>query len=239
MVKVPTVIKGQPTSQEVRQRIKAEGRPVMLSCSLGKDSLAAWVALEEDGIEVVPYYLWSIPHLPMIEESIAEIEGVFGVRIHQYPHPRWFGTLKNLLAQSPDHCGIIEAARLADMSYEKERPLILEDLGLPDDTWDCDGVRACDSPYRRTALMKNGVMKHSTRKASVVADWTKAEVMDSLERRGIGLPPDYELFGRSFDGLDMRFIKPIRDNRPEDYEVIKKWYPLIDMDILRWEHYGL
>lgn len=51
---MPTIIKGQPTSAEIRKRLKAEGRPVVLSCSLGKDSLAAWVALEDEGIEVVP-----------------------------------------------------------------------------------------------------------------------------------------------------------------------------------------
>lgn len=50
---MPTIIKGQPTSAEIRKRLKAEGRPVVLSCSLGKDSLAAWVALEDEGIEVV------------------------------------------------------------------------------------------------------------------------------------------------------------------------------------------
>ncbi|RVU97043.1 phosphoadenosine phosphosulfate reductase [Coriobacteriales bacterium OH1046] len=236
---MPTVIKGQPTSAEVRQRIKAEGRPVLLACSLGKDSLAAWVALEEDGIEVVPYYLWSIPRLPLIEESIAEIQGIFGVRIHQYPHPRWFSSLTGYLAQPPHHCGIIEAAQIADMTYERERPLILDDLGLPADTWECDGVRACDSPYRRAALTRHGLMKESTRKASVIADWTKAEVMDALGRRGIGLPPDYGLFGRSFDGYDMRFMRPLRERRPRDYEIVRKWYPLIGSDELRCEHYGI
>lgn len=234
-----TTIKGQPTSAEVRKLLKAEGRPVMLACSLGKDSLAAWVALEDEGIEVVPVYFWSIPRLPMIEGSIKQVEDVFGVRIHQYPHPRWFRTLNNCVFQAPERCGIIEAAQLAEMTYETERPLILEDLGLPDDTWECDGVRACDNPYRRASLTRHGVMKKTTRKASVIADWTKSEVMDALERRGIGLPPDYELFGRSFDGLDMRFMKPLREKSPEDFAIVEKWYPFIKADELRWEHYGL
>ena len=52
-------------------------------------------------------------------------------------------------------------------------------------------------------------------------------------------PPDYELFGRSFDGLDMRFMKPLREKRPDDFAVVKKWYPFIEADEKRWEHYGL
>lgn len=79
---MPTIIKGQPTSAEIRKRLKAEGRPVVLSCSLGKDSLAAWVALEDEGIEVVPIYYWSIPGLPMVEQNVRTIEKVFGVKIH-------------------------------------------------------------------------------------------------------------------------------------------------------------
>lgn len=54
-----------------------------------------------------------------------------------------------------------------------------------------------------------------------------------------GLPPDYELFGRSFDGLDMRFMKPLREKRPKDFEVVKQWCPFIEADEKRWSHYGL
>lgn len=232
-----TIIKGQPTSAEIRKVLAKENRAVMLACSLGKDSLAAWVALERENIEVVPVYFWTIPKLPMIEESIKTIEDIFKVKIHQYPHPRWFKSLNSMLDQSPDHCSVIEACQMPNFTYEDMRPLIYEDLGLDKDTWECDGVRACDNPYRRASLTKHGLMKKSTHKASVIADWTKAEVMDSLVDRSIGLPPDYELFGRSFDGLDARFMKPLKERRPKDFEIVKKWYPLIESDILRWEHY--
>lgn len=236
---MPTKIKGQPTSGEVIAALKEEGRPVALGCSLGKDSLAAWVAMEEAGIEVVPVHFWTIPRLPLVEETVARMEGVFGVKIHQYPHPRFFRTINNMVYQSPEHCSIIEAANLPEPSYEDEWPLIKDDLGLPGDTWVADGVRACDSIQRRASLTKHGVMKRSNRKVSVIADWTKSEVMDALDRRGIGMPPDYELFGRSFDGLDKRFMEPLREKRPEDFALVEKWYPLIRADELRWSHYGL
>ena len=161
------------------------------------------------------------------------------MKIHQYPHPRWSRTLNNCVFQSPEHCDVIEAANMPVFGYDDMRPFILEDLGLPENTWFCDGVRACDNPYRRASLTKHGLMKLTTRKASVVADWTKSEVMAAIERRGIGLPPDYELFGRSFDGLDMRFMKPLREKRPKDFEVVKQWYPFIEADEKRWAHYGL
>lgn len=236
---MPTTIKGQPTSAEVRARLKAEGRPVALACSLGKDSLAAWCALEADGIEVVPVYFWSIPGLKLVEENIASIEDVFGVHINQAPHPRFFRMLRRMVLQPPERMAAILQAGIVELDYDDMWPDIKADLGLEHDTWVCDGVRACDSIQRRASLTKHGVMKTTTRKASVIADWTKAEVMEALDRRGIGLPPDYEMFGRSFDGLDMRFMKPLRENRPEDFETVRKWFPLVEMDEMRWSHYGL
>ena len=235
---MPTVIKGQPTSAEIVSRLKADGRPVALACSLGKDSLAAWVALEEAGIEVVPVYFWSVPRLPLIEENVKQIEKVFGVKIHQEPHPRFFRMLDEMTLQPPERIATIMKAGMEKPDYDDLWPMIKEDLGLPPDAWVCDGVRACDSIQRRASLTRNGVMKRTTHKASVIADWTKSEVMDALERRGIGLPPDYELFGRSFDGLDERFMRPLRENRPEDYEAVKQWFPFVEADILRHDHYG-
>ena len=234
-----TTIKGQPTSAEIRARLKAEGRPVLLACSLGKDSLAAWCALEKDGIEVVPVYFWTIPNLPLIAENIATIEKVFGVKIHQAPHPRFFRMLSHYVLQPPQRITSIQYANINALDYDEMWPIIKEDLGLPADTYVCDGVRACDSIQRRASLTKHGILKQTTHKACVIADWQKQEVMDALEERGIGLPPDYEMFGRSFDGLDERFMRPLKENRPQDFEIIKKWFPFVDADIYRWQHYSM
>ena len=175
----------------------------------------------------------------MVEETIQKMESIFGVKIHQYPHPRWFKSLNDFIDQTPDRCGVIEAARMRNWSYEELWKYILQDLGYPPDTWIADGVRACDSIQRRASLTKHGVIKPAKHKVSPIADWTKGEAMAALERRGIGLPPDYVLFGRSFDGLDKRFMEPLRKQRPEDFEIVKKWFPLIQSDEMRWEHYGI
>ena len=52
-----TVIRGQGTSEEVRQKLHDEGKPVLLAFSCGKDSIATWLALEDAGVEVVPCYM--------------------------------------------------------------------------------------------------------------------------------------------------------------------------------------
>lgn len=238
---MPTQIKGQPTSAEVIARLKAEGRPVALSFSCGKDSIAAWIALEDAGVEVVPVYMYSVPPgtLRFVEDDVAYFESSFGVHIHQYPHPAYFAFFNHFICQAPQNLGIIEASCMPEPKYPEMWRLIKDDLGLPQDTWVADGVRAADSIVRRASFVRHGVMKASSRKVSVIADWLKAEVMAAIERRGIALPIDYELFGRSFDGLDYRFLAPMRDKLPDDYARLLEIYPMAELDIARHEHYGI
>lgn len=238
---MPTQIKGQPTSAEVIARLKAEGRPVLLSFSCGKDSIAAWIALEDAGVEVVPCYLYSVPPgtLSFIEEEVEYFSDFFGVRVRQYPHASYFRQLNESQLLAPDELAIVEAAQMPTPTYAEIWQMIKIDLGMPQDTWIADGVRAADSIVRRASFVRHGVMKASSRKVSVIADWLKAEVMGAIERRGVELPIDYELFGRSFDGFDYRFLKPLRDHLPEDFERLIEIYPLAEADLWRHEHYAV
>lgn len=236
---MPTTIKGQPTSEEVLSRLKAEGRPVLLSFSCGKDSIAAWIAMEEHGIDVVPVYMWTVPNLKFVDSELGYFEAKFGRRIHRFPHASAYRFLSDYAYQAPENCGLVEACQIPTPDYREVWRFVREALGLPGDTWVADGVRAADSIVRRASFVQHGVMKPGSRKVSVIADWLKAEVMGAIERRGVELPIDYKLFGRSFDGLDARFTKPIRDNLPDDWETIKTWFPLVEVDILRREHYGI
>ena len=76
-------------------------------------------------------------------------------------------------------------------------------------------------------------MKKSNLKVSPIWDWLERSVYGVIKDAGIKLPIDYELFGRSFDGIDYRFLKPIYDNLPDDYEQILKWFPMAEMELIR------
>jgi len=58
---VTTIVKGQPPSTEIRRRLKAEDRPVLVAMSLGKDAIATNIALREAGIETHLAYMYYIP----------------------------------------------------------------------------------------------------------------------------------------------------------------------------------
>lgn len=236
---MPTVIKGQPTSAEVRERLAAEGRPVLVAFSGGKDALAATLALKDAGVETVLAYLYSVPvgadgvMLQFVDDGLARMEDQLGQRIHRYPHQAIYRWLNSFVFQPPERCAVIEAAQLPEPSYEDLWDLIREDLDLPEDTWCADGVRAADSIVRRASFVRHGVMKPKHHKVSPIADWLKGEVMDCITAHGVDLPVDYEWFGRSFDGIDYRFLAPIREHAPEDYERILHWYPLAELELIR------
>ena len=76
-------------------------------------------------------------------------------------------------------------------------------------------------------------MKPSSRKVSPVADWLKGEVLARIKSAGIPLPVDYEWFGRSFDGIDYRFIEPLSRFAPDDFARVLDWFPLAEAELVR------
>ena len=228
-----TVIRGQGTSEEVRQKLHDEGKPVLLSFSCGKDSIATWLALEDAGVDVVPCYLYYIPGLRFIEDELDNFEQKFGQKIHLYPHPSLYRWINHAVYQAPERLHVIEAAKLPDPEYDQLWDLIREDLNLPKNTWIADGVRAADSIQRRGAFVRYGYWRKNKRKVSPIGDWLKGETLDRIREAGIDLPIDYQWFGRSFDGIDKRFTAVLKDKDPEDYRLLKSWFPLLEGDIIR------
>jgi hypothetical protein len=68
-----------------------------------------------------------------------------------------------------------------------------------------------------------------------IFDWNADRVAQCFRDERITLPVDYEMFGRSFDGIDERFLRPIHDRFPEDYAKILEWFPLADLELKRMD----
>ena len=230
---MPTVIKGQPTSAAVLDRLKAEGRPVLLAFSCGKDSLGTWCAMIDVGIEVIPAYLWYLPGLAFVDDEIRHYEELFRTKIHRYPHPSFYRWVSEGVCQPPARLRAIAELDVVAPDYGQTWAAIRDDLGLPQDTWVADGVRAADSIVRRASFVRNGIMKRTTHKVSPIADMLKGELMGLLESHGVDLPCDYEIWGRSFDGIDYRFVEPMRRELPRDFARLHEWFPLVDAELVR------
>ena len=222
-------------STDVVSFLEAHQRPVLLSFSAGKDAVAAWLALR-DRVKIVPFYCFLIPNLEFVEQGLRYYEDFFGQRIIRVPHPALYRWLNELTFQAPQNCQIIEDAALPDFDFSQLEQCLREDYNLPPDSYAATGVRAADSPNRRSGLKRNGPIVANKLKAWPVWDWRMSKLEKEFIRSGVKLTIDYELFGRSFDGLDYRFLKPIKDRFPDDYARILEWFPLAELEIFRTEH---
>ena len=43
------------------------------------------------------------------------------------------------------------------------------------------------------------------------------------------------MFGRSFDGIGYQYAKPLKERFPDDYRTLLKWFPLVELDLFRFE----
>lgn len=225
-------IPGIATSAEIRAQLADAGDPIFLAFSGGKDSIAAWIALLDAGVTVVPNFMYLIPGLRHTDETIDRFEQHFGTRLERYPHPSLYRMLNGLVFQPPERIAAIEAANLPNVEYEQIVQFLREDHDMPD-AWVADGVRAADSIIRRVSIKKHGPMKEASRKVSPVWDWRKRHVLDAIAADGLQLPPEYDWFGRSFDGIDYRFLEPLKRLRPDDYAMVLEWFPLADLELFR------
>ncbi|MEV8372999.1 hypothetical protein AB0P21_09695 [Kribbella sp. NPDC056861] len=209
---------------------------VLLGFSAGKDSIATWHRLLEywPAENIHPYHLYLSPHLGFVNRSLDYYELEFGRPILRLPNRSVFRFLNDAVFQTPSNLPVIWGAQFPDFTYPDIYELIAEQLGLTEHRpWVAHGVRSADSPMRRMLLNKHGPWRPNERVFYPIHDYYVRDIRRVLEETGTRLPVDYHLFGRSFDGLDHRFTKPIRDTFPEDYRALTDLYPLVGLDSWR------
>lgn len=224
-----------PSSEIIAQVREEFGPKTLLAFSCGKDSIAAWLAIRDSFEEVVPYYCYMIPGLELVEESLAYYERFFGVKhIARMPHPALYRWLNRGIYQTPGRIEVIYAAKLPNFEFDDIVHLVAKRAGI-EKPMAANGVRAADSPLRAIGFRKYGAIRRAQGTYSPVWDWTKSKLVSEFERSGIKLPADYSLFGRSFDGIDLRFVIPLKERRPRDYAKLLEWFPLCEAAVWKYE----
>ena len=207
---------------------------VLLAFSRGKDSIAAWLALRTvPGLRIIPYHMSLIPGLEFEEASLRDFEQIFGCRIKRLVHPSFLRMIRECVFQPPARVRIITALGVPTPSYRDTTDALIAEMDLPTDTLVCNGVRCADSPYRRLAVNRAGPIHGGT--AKIIWNWSKTRTLDTISEAGVSLPVDYELWGRSWDGIDYRFLAPLRARFPRDYARVMEFFPLADLEMYRKE----
>lgn len=232
---LPTQLKRGCSQHELIEWIRVQTDTVLLAFSRGKDSLATWLVLREAGFRVVPFHMEIVPGLRFVEESLQDYEQRFGVRIARVLHPCFFHWLRTLVAQPPWTADVIAACQLPRFEMVAVQRGVARTAGLPEDTWCAVGIRAVDSPTRRRCLTEHPPINMRTRSFYPIWQARQADIIQTVTRAGMPLAVDYAIWGRSFDGIDYRYIEPLRRQYPDDYAVVLDWFPMIDMAFMRKE----
>lgn len=226
--------KGEDVIAEIRSRTPE----TLLAFSCGKDSVAAWLAIRDKFEKIVPFYMYLIPdNLSFVEEALIYYEQFFQTKIVRMPHDSLYRMLNGYVFQPPERQGIIQKLDLPEPEREETAYAVAYDEGMadPENAFTAIGVRANDSIQRRLAIEKHGAINWNKRHYYPIADWSKQRLIDEIKHSGCKLPVDYKMFGRSFDGLDLRFIYQIKKHYPDDYRRILEWFPMVEVEIYRYE----
>lgn len=223
-------------SEDLVDRMAKENPTCMISFSRGKDSIAAYLAIREKFENVVPYFYTVVPGLEFVEESLAYYEKLMGRRILRFTSPGYYSRINSFMYQPPDTIAMIQALGLVSHSHDDIQMGVCSDEGLDyETTFNALGMRAKDSMQRTLYFQKNGPVNYTRKLFYPVWDWDKQRVVDTIRRSGWKLPIDYKYFSASFDGLYLKYLLPIKQHFPRDWERIITIFPLAELEILRYE----
>lgn len=208
----------------------------MLSFSRGKDSIAAWLQLRRCGFSrIIPVHYYVHPDLAFVNDALAYYEDFFETKIYNMPSHIIYQMFNEQIFQPPERLEALAWMQFPEYGFDDIFNIVklVEDVPLA--TYTGVGVTMFDNLARRANVKVQGPINAKRRQFYPIFDWTKTRIREEIEAAGVLLPPDYKMFGRSFDGMDYRFTSRLKEHYPEDFERLKEFYPLLEVDIMRMQ----
>lgn len=206
---------------------------VMVGISGGKDSLATLDLCCEHFPPgcVHGYFLYLVPGLSFQERYLAYLERRFRLSITRLPHwmlSFWFQ--ENHFRHQTAVRHTTRLTRIRDVEAHLRAITGVE--------WFATGEKCCDSLERNTQIVQCGGINPQRRRIFPLGFWSHAAVYNYIKQKNIALPPEYATAdggsASSFGSFWERDIKMIREHYPDDFAKIKKMFPLIESQGVRY-----
>lgn len=225
---------GDAFLSEMRERL---GPRIVVAFSTGKDAVAMAIELMRHFEDVIPFSCYYIPGLRIMEDAIDYYEDrLFKREIIRAPHPVFIEWLSSFRYQTPDTAREIAASGLPDrLTFQEIVSDIAEANGLPGDVLYAVGARAGEFFTRAVMCSKTGGVQAARRQWWPIWHMTRADVLATIRRSGLAISREYDLFHTSFCGIDYAFMSQLKKHEPEDWETVKRWFPLIELELLRFD----
>jgi hypothetical protein len=209
-------------------------RKVTIGFSTGKDSVAGLDMLLKAGIEPIPIYFYCVPGLQFIENNLKLYEDHFGIKIVKMPHPMLLADYLSGFWQPYDKMLAI-GGHLGRFSFAELTDYYLRCKNIRDVKYDCNCMKMSDSLNRRLLLSKKPDIDEEKKIIYLTKYLTNTECFNYIKDNNIPLTDDYKIWGRLWDGLKYDYTMGVKKYYPEDYALIKEYFPLIDAEVLRYE----
>lgn len=209
-----------------------------LGFSTGKDSLVGLDLLLKENINVIPIYFYICPDLEFIEDNITKYEKLFSIKIERLPHPCLYMHLDSATWQDYQSAANFSQIKYNHRNFYEFAQKMLESKNL-DILYKYDAVcmKMSDSLNRRLLLRKLPDICTNTKKIYLTKYFTDKDIFEYLKQNNIPLTRDYEIFGMSWDGLSYHFLTGVKQYYPNDFNTIKKMFPLIEAELIKYELY--
>lgn len=203
-------------------------REVLVGFSTGKDSCVTLDLCLKHFDRVVPFFLYQVPGMSFQQKTIRWYERQYGLEVLQAPHFETSNFLRYGTYREPDATvPIISTKELYDWLREK--------TGI---YWIAAGERIADSIVRRAMIKHSGSIDLQRGRFYPLAYWKKQDVMNYIRVKKLYLGADSKKLGFSFRDLSGETLLMVKRSFPEDYERIKRIYPLCEAAVRRVEVYG-
>lgn len=226
---------GDKFLKQMREKL---GPKIIVAFSTGKDAVAMSIELMRHFEEVIPFSCYYVPGLRIMEDAIEYYEeNLFKRKIIRAPHPVFIEWLSAFRYQTPESAKEIARSGLPQsLSFEAIVRDLAEEHGLEDQKgMYAVGARSGEFFTRAVMCSKSGGIQAARRQWWPVWHMTKADVLNTIKGSNLAISREYELFATSFCGLDYGFMSQFAKHEPEDFETIKRWFPLIELELHRFD----
>lgn len=203
--------------------------------SCGKDAIGSMIQLKRYFHTIIPIYHYLHPNLEFINNSLAYYEDYFKLKILRVPNQKLYKHINSGLYQDLETWNNHLSYDLPNFDNDEVNERVKLEMGVDKYVKTAIGVRASDSLNRQMSIKKHGSINEGRKTYFPIYDWNMERLTNEIIKEGVKLPIDYRIWGKSFDGLDYRFIKPLKEHFPNDYEKLKDFFPLIEVEIKRYE----
>lgn len=199
---------------------------VIVSFSMGKDSIAALDLAFKRFKHVYPFFMYLVPGLEFQERDLQRYEKQYGTKIIRVPHFEDSEFYRYGSFREPDET--VPVVKIADI-YASIR-------GQTGVRWIVGGEKIADSIVRRPMLKRSGCIDEERGRFYPLIDWRKADVMKYIKLNHLYMPKFQKELGFSFHSLAGKELSVIKRIYPDDYQRILQFFPEAEAGVIQYEY---